>query len=399
MSHGADVVSMRATTEVRPYRLRLPGPTAVPDRVRDALAAPIVNHRGPEFRAMFARAEELAQPIFGTKSPILFLACSGTGGMEASLVNVLAPGESVLVAVNGQFSERFAAIATALGAQVDTIEVRWGSAVDPAEIEKRVGAKDYRAVVVVHNESSTGVTTPLAPIGALLRDKPALLLADSVSGLGGAEMQQDAWAVDIVATASQKALMCPPGMALVSVSAKARKIVERESGMPRFYWDFRKALASAEKSETAFTAPVGLMAGMHASLQMIHEEGLPAVLRRHKCLSSALRAGCAALGLKAFGDEAVHSPTVVALEVPESLNGGDIVKQLYERNKTVIAGARNKYQGRMIRIGTMGHVHKADILTDLEHLEDTLTYLGWRVERGAGVSAAMSVLGDMHFEC
>jgi aspartate aminotransferase-like enzyme len=374
MSHGADVVSMRATTEVRPYRLRLPGPTAVPDRVRDALAAPIVNHRGPEFRAMFARAEELAQPIFGTKSPILFLACSGTGGMEASLVNVLAPGESVLVAVNGQFSERFAAIATALGAQVDTIEVRWGSAVDPAEIEKRVGAKDYRAVVVVHNESSTGVTTPLAPIGALLRDKPALLLADSVSGLGGAEMQQDAWAVDIVATASQKALMCPPGMALVSVSAKARKIVERESGMPRFYWDFRKALASAEKSETAFTAPVGLMAGMHASLQMIHEEGLPAVLRR-------------------------HSPTVVALEVPESLNGGDIVKQLYERNKTVIAGARNKYQGRMIRIGTMGHVHKADILTDLEHLEDTLTYLGWRVERGAGVSAAMSVLGDMHFEC
>ncbi len=374
------------------YRLRLPGPTAVPDRVLTAMAQPVVNHRGPEFHAMYSRAQDLLKPILGTTNHVFLLASSGTGAMEASLVNILAPGEPVLAVVHGQFGERFASIAKVFGARVDVLDVSWGEAVDPGAVEARVKAKDYLAVVVVYNESSTGVIANVKAIGGILRNLSTLLVVDSVSGLGGLEIKQDEWGVDIVASASQKCLMCPPGIGIVSVSPKARNIMGRENALPRFYWDFRKALASSEKSETAFTAPVSLIAGLKEALEMIHEEGIPNVLARHKKLSAALRAGCAALGLAPSGQPDSLSPTVVALHVPEKLNGADIVKRLYEKHRTVIAGVRNKFAGRFIRIGTMGHVHEEDILTDLAHLEDVLRDLGWPVMAGAGVAAATAVI-------
>src|SRR5579863_10169031 len=207
------------------YRLRLPGPSAVSERVRQAIAEPVLNHRGSEFRAILSRGEELIQPVLGTANPVLFFASSGTGVMEASLVNVLAPGERVLVCVHGQFGERFAAIAAALGAQVDPLPFEWGTAIDPAAVEQRLQAADYRAVVAVHNESSTAVVANLAAIGAIVRRTPALFIADSVSGLGGLEMRQDEWGVDIVVSSSQKALMCPPGIGLASVSEKAWRVI------------------------------------------------------------------------------------------------------------------------------------------------------------------------------
>jgi aspartate aminotransferase-like enzyme len=358
------------------YRLRLPGPTDVPERVRKALAAPVVNHRGPEFRAIMARVQELLHPMLGTSNPVLLYASSGTGMMEASLVNVLSVGDRVLVGAHGQFGERFAAIAAALGAHVDTLDFAWGTRIAPAAVEARLAAADYRAVVVVHNESSTAVTTDLAPLGALLRNRPTLLIADSVSGLGGLEMRQDEWGVDIVVSASQKCLMCPPGLGLASLSDKAWEAVNRGPGLPRFYWDFRKARASVEKSETPFTAPVALIAGLCEALEMIHEEGLPQVLARHRRLSAALREGCAALGLSSFGQPDAFSPTVVALNVPEGLDGTAIVRRMYERRGSVIAGSRNKLQGKVIRIGVMGNCHESDVATDLQHLELTLQELG-----------------------
>jgi len=370
------------------YRLRLPGPTAVPERIRQAIARPVLNHRGPEFRAILSRAEELMKPVLGTANPVLFFASSGTGVMEASLVNILAPGERVLVCIHGQFGERFASIAAALNAQVDQLHFEWGRGIDVAAIAEKLKTADYRAVVVVHNESSTAIVADLAALGRVVKDTPALLVVDSVSGLGGVEMRQDEWGVDILVSSSQKALMCPPGIGLASVSQKAWKIVDRDSGMPRFYWDFRKARASIEKSETPFTSPVSLMAGLREALEMIHEEGLPNVLARHRRLSTALRSGCEALGLRTFGGPDWLSSTVVALEVPASLNGGDIVKRMYDHHQTAIAGSRNKMQGRVIRIGTMGHLQDGDILTDLLYLEETLDHLGFDVRPGAGISAA-----------
>jgi aspartate aminotransferase-like enzyme len=185
-------------------------------------------------------------------------------------------------------------------------------------------------------------------------------------------MRQDEWGVDIVVSASQKCLMCPPGLGLASLSDKAWEAVNRGPGLPRFYWDFRKARASAEKSETPFTAPVALIAGLRESLEMIHEEGLPNVLARHRRLSTALREGCAALGLSSFGQRDALSPTVVALNVPQGMDGAAIVRGMYERHGSVIAGSRNKLQGKVIRIGVMGNCQEADIATDLEHLKLTL---------------------------
>ncbi len=370
------------------YRLRLPGPTQVPERVRQAIALPVWNHRGPEFRAILSAIQDQLKPILGTANPVMIFASSGTGMMEASLINILAPGERVLVPVCGQFGERFAQIARAMGAEVDVIEIPWGRPIDPDSIEKQIASADYRAVIVVHNESSTGVVSDLASIGAVVRNSPALLVIDSVSGLGGLEMRQDEWGIDVLVSASQKALMCPPGIGLASISEKASRIVNRDSGSPRFYWDFRKAVPAVARDETPFTTPVSLAVGLHEALAMIHEEGLPNVLTRHRRLAAALRRGCSALGLESFGDASAHSNTVTALRVPESMDGGDIVRALYERHNTVIAGSRNKLQGRVIRIGTMGWLHPGDILTDLLYLGETLRSLGSQVPADAGGDAA-----------
>ena len=391
MIHPSPAASV-ANLAPEPYRLRLPGPTAVPERVRLATARPMLAHRGPEFRDILVASEARLRPILGTKNHILFVAASGTGMMEACLVNVLAPGERLLVVVSGQFGERFAAIGKALGVGVDTLDVPWGEAVDPAAVERCVKAKDYRAVVLVHNESSTGVVADLPGIGAVLKPRPTLLLVDSVSGLAGVEMRQDAWGVDILVSASQKALMCPPGLGIASVGTKAAAVVRREGGLPRFYFDFRKALEEIAQGGTSFTSPVSLIQGLHEALAMIHEEGLDRVLARHRRLAEALRAGCAAIGLPSFARGGTLSNTVSVFALPAGLEGEAVVRRLHEKHRTVIAGARNKLAGKVIRIGTMGHLFEGDILTDLIHLEDVLAELGHRFTHGAGIAAAAAVL-------
>nr|WP_314074489.1 alanine--glyoxylate aminotransferase family protein [uncultured Roseococcus sp.] len=376
------------------YRLRLPGPTEVPEAVRAALGRPMINHRGPEFRALLAATEELVRPVLGTRNPVVFLAGSGTAAMEATLANILAPGERVLVASHGQFGERFAEIGRCLGAEVEVLDFTWGEAPDPAVIGAKLREGDYGALLVTHNESSTGVVADLEALGRLTRDTRTLLVTDSVSGLGGIEMRQDEWGVDIVVSASQKALMCPPGLGLVSLSERARARVQRNEGMPRFFFDFRKALAAAEKHETPFTPNVSHLAALHTALRLIETETLPKVLARHHRLAEALRAGGAAMGLAEFTKAPRRSSTVVVFEVPAGLEGGDIVRLMYQRHATVIAGARNRLQGRVIRIGVMGGHDEGTVLTDLVQLESVLRELGHAVSPGAGVSAAAAFLAD-----
>ena len=201
------------------YRLRLPGPAAVPERVRAAVALPVLSHRGPEFRSVLSECGAALRRIFGTRRDVLMFGSSGTGAMEAALANVVEPGHDVLVVENGQFGERFSAIAETMGARVDRLEVTWGEAPDPEAIAARLRTRDYRAVVCVHNESSTGVVADLAAIGTVMRASPALLIVDSVSVVGGVEMRMDEWGVDVLVAASQKALMCPPGLALTPARA------------------------------------------------------------------------------------------------------------------------------------------------------------------------------------
>ena len=250
-------------------------------------------------------------------------------------------------------------------------------------------------MVLVHNESSTGIVADLPSIAAVLRNRPTLLLVDSVSGLGGVEMRQDAWGVDILVSASQKALMCPPGLGIASVGEKAWEVVRREGGLPRFYFDFRRYREEIEQGATPYTSAVALIRGLHEALGMIHEEGLDRVLARHRRLANALRAGCAAIGLPSFAKDGTLSNTVSVFKLPAGLDGSAVVRRLPEKHRTVIArGARNKLAGKVIRIGTMGHLFDGDILTDLIHLEDVLAELGHRFERGAGIAAAAAALGQ-----
>ena len=372
------------------YRLRLPGPIAVPERVRAAIARPIVSHRGPEFRAIWARTIDKLQPIMGTRQPIHILPTSGTGVMEAALANILAPGERLLVVDNGQWGGRFATIGRALGAAIDTITVPWGGVAEPEVIEARLRTHDYRALVVVHNESSTGVVGDLATAGRLVRDRPTLLVTDTVSGLAGMDFQMDAWGVDVAVAGSQKALMCPPGLGLIAASEKAWSVIRRDNGLPRFFLDLRRARDSYDKGESTFTPAISLVYGLDAALDMIGEEGFPNVLARHARLARGMKAGAAALGLANFATVplADQSNTVACFHVPEGLDGTRLIRRLYEKHRTVIAGARNQLQGRMIRIGTMGAIAEGDILSDLLHIGDVLAELGHGVSPGAAVAAA-----------
>ncbi len=376
------------------YRLRVPGPTAVPERIRQATALPVLNHRGAEFRAMLAECHQRLKPIFGSAHDILTFAGSGTAMMEAALANILSSGDAVLVVVAGQFGERFVSIAKAFGAEVHTVDVEWGGALDADMVAARLKQRAYRAVVMVHNESSTGVTYDVAAVGAVVRDKPALLVVDSVSGLAGVEMKMDAWGADVVVSASQKSLMCPPGLGFAAISAKAWRAIDRNGRVPSFFTDFRRARVSLDKDGTPFTPPVTLVYGLLEALRMIDEEGLANVLARHDRLASALRAGVQALGLELYNQPNTSSATVTAVKVPAGLEGGAIVRNMRERYGTVIAGARHPSQtGKVIRIGTMGMIGEADIITDLRHLEATLNDLGAPVPAPhAGVRAALDVL-------
>jgi aspartate aminotransferase-like enzyme len=376
------------------YRLRLPGPTAVPERIRQATALPILNHRGTEFKAILAECQQRLKPIFGTAHDVLLFAGSGTAMMEAALANILGPGDAVLIVVAGQFGDRFVNIAKALGAAIDTVDVEWGKALDAQRVAERLKQRAYRAVVMVHNESSTGVAYDVAAVGAVVRETPALLVVDSVSGLAGIEMKMDAWGVDIVVSASQKSLMCAPGIGLAAIGPKAWKVIDREGRMPGFFADFRRGKASLDKGETPFTPPVTLIYGLLESLRMIDEEGLANVLKRHSRLAAALRAGVQALGIQLYNQPEISSATVVSMRVPPGLEGGAIVQHLRERYRTVIAGARHPSQtGKVIRIGTMGMISETDIITDLRHLEATLKDLGkLAAAPHAGVRAALDAL-------
>jgi len=376
------------------YRLRLPGPTAVPERVRQATALPVLNHRGAEFKVMLAECRRRLKPIFGTAHDVLIFAGSGTAMMEAALANILSPGDAVLIVVAGQFGDRFVSIAEALGASIDTVDVEWGGALDAQRVAERLKQRSYRAVVMVHNESSTGVAYDVAAVGAIVRETSALLVVDSVSGLAGIEMKMDAWNADIVAAASQKSLMCAPGIGFAAIGAKAWKVINRDGRVPSFFADFRRAKASLDRDETPFTPPVTLVYGLLEALRMIDEEGMSNVLRRHSRLAAALRAGVQALGLELYSQPNTSSATVVAMKVPQGLDGGSIVQHLRERYHTVIAGARHPRQtGKVIRIGTMGMISETDIITDLRHLEATLKDLGRPAPAPhAGVRAALDAL-------
>jgi aspartate aminotransferase-like enzyme len=363
------------TVQPNDVNLRVPGPTPVPEAVARAGARPMVNHRGPEFAAVLDEVAHGLQPYFGTGTLPLLLTGSGTGGQEAAIVNVLSPGDDVLAVTVGVFGDRFAAIAEAFGATVHRLTADWGTAIAPdavAEAVSRLPA--LRAVLLTHNETSTGVTNDIAAIARAIQTavavNPPLILVDGVSSIGALPFAMDAWGVDVAVTGSQKAWMSPPGIAMIALSERAWQ-AHRTARMPRFYWDFTKARKNAEKRTTPFTPAVGVIHALQEALRLMTRETSPAIFARHRRIAERLRTGLTALGLELFADPAVASNTVTAVRIPTDFDGKAFTRDL-RRQGVVVGGGQDWLAGSIFRVGHMGHVHEDDIDRVLAAIRATL---------------------------
>lgn len=371
-----------------------PGPTAVPPEVLAEGGKPLLHHRTPQFQAVFQEACRGLQSVFRTKEPVLTFAATGTGGMEAAVANLTSPGDKVLVASCGHFGNRWRDIATAYGCAVEHVEAPWGEPVDAAEVKKRL--KEQRNCGVVFttlNETSTGVRNELESLAKAAHDAGALIVVDAVSGLGAAPCEVDAWGLDVVVAGSQKGFMMPPGLVFVSVNAEAQKRAAKSKN-PRFYFSFEKALKKLQEGtlpDTPFTPAVSLIFQLKAGLELILQEGLEKVWRRHAVLAEAVRAGVTALGLRLFAPSA-PSPAVTAVHAPEGVDGGKISKMFRDVYGITIAGGQGKVKGKIFRIGHLGYVDTSDALLGVAVLEMVLTRLGVAVPLGAGVKAVEEVL-------
>jgi aspartate aminotransferase-like enzyme len=368
--------------------LRVPGPTGLPPSVRVAGGKQMINHRGPEFAAILARIQEGMKPYFGTTGDITILSNAGTGGLEASIVNTLSPGDRVLGVSIGSFGDRFASIAEAYGANVTRMNVEPGSAADPADLREQLRGGDYAAVLLTHNETSTGVMNPIAELIAVVREAApdALVLIDGVSSLGAVPFEMDAWGADVVVTASQKAFMSAPGLAMVAASERAWAAMET-SKMPRFYLDLRRHRASAATGETPWTPAIAVLYQVEEGVRLMADETPAGVYARHAMCAAATQAGLEALGFRLFADEAVRSKTVTAAWIPEDLDWKPFNADL-RRAGLVLAGGQAKLTGKIFRVGHLGSVTIEEIIAAMATLETALIGARRDVEPGAGVAAA-----------
>lgn len=358
-------------------QLRIPGPTPLPDKVLQACGRQMINHRGGEFQQMLTDVTAKLKTLFQTKNDVYLLTGSGTGGLEAAVVNTLSPGDKVLSVSVGVFGDRFANIAKQFGSEVTSLTFEWGKAVDVDAVRKALQANpQVKAVLVTHNETSTAVTNDLKAINTVAKEFGKLLLVDAISSLGSIELPVDDWHCDVTVTGSQKGWMAPPGLAMVSVSPEAWK-AHATAKMPRFYWDFTKAKNYFEKGQTPWTPAISIVYALAISLDMMLKEGLPNIIARHARLGKATREGVKSLGLPLFADEKYASNTVTAVAVPEGLDSNKLRKILREEYKVVLSGGQQKLEGKIFRIGHLGWVTENDIKTVISALQKALPKAGF----------------------
>jgi aspartate aminotransferase-like enzyme len=359
--------------------LRIPGPTPLPDKVLQAMTRQMINHRGAEFGQILNDVTAKLKQLFQTKTDVFLLTGSGTGGLEAAIVNTLSPGDKVLSVSIGVFGERFAAIAQQFGAEVIPLRFEWGKAADADAVRQALGAEPkIKAVLVTHNETSTGVTNDLAQISSVVKEFDKLLLVDAISSLGSINLPVDDWHLDVAITGSQKGWMAPPGLAMVSVSQGAWQ-AHAAARMPRFYWDFTKARSYLEKGQTPWTPAVSTVFALSVSLGMMLEEGLANIVARHARVGKATRDGIKSLGLPLFADEKYASNTVTSVAAASGLDTKKLVKILREEHKTVLSGGQQQLDGRIFRIGHLGWVTEKDIKAVMSALKVALPQAGFKV--------------------
>ncbi len=372
---------------MRKVYLMTPGPTPVPDSVRRTEAQEMIHHRTKEHSAIFGKISENLKPIFKTKNPVLTFTSSGTGAMEGAVANMLSAGDRALVPIAGKFSERWAEICKAYGVEVVSIDIEWGDVAEPKIIKEYLD-KDpgIKAVFVPLCETSTGTVFPIKEYGEIVRNRAdTILVVDAISGLGACDIQNDEWGVDICVSASQKGLMLPPGLAFASVSDKAWRFAE-QSNLPKYYFNWKKALKSLEKADTPYTPAVSLILALNEALKMLNEERIDGVLSRHSMLADATRTAMRALGLELFSKYPANA--VTAVKVPDGIDGIELKNTLDKKYGVKVAGGQAHLKGKIFRIAHLGYMEKFDVIIAISAVELTLKDLGYPVELGRGVRAA-----------
>jgi len=381
----------------RPF-LQIPGPTLVPDRIVRAMAQPIIDHRGPRFEALVRECLDGLKRIFQTeRGHVLLYPGSGTGAWEATIVNTLSPGDRVLACVNGFFSSGFARTAAAFGVELERLDLPYGAGIPADQVQARLerdDARDIRAVLVVHNETSTGVTSDVAVLRqALDRARhPALLLVDTVSSLASIDFRMDEWGVDVALTGPQKGLMLPPGMAILAVSERAVRASEKAK-CPRSFWDWQPVIERNRRGQYPYTPATSLLFGLRESIAMLTEEGLPNVFARHARLAEACRRAVRAWGLELLcRDPAEYSNTVTAVVMPAGLDSDAFVQHAYRRIELSLGIGLGDVKGRGFRLGHLGSLNEMDLLGGLAGVEMMLKEFGVSLKLGSGLAAAEEFL-------
>jgi aspartate aminotransferase-like enzyme len=340
---------------------RLPGPTPLPPQVKLALSREMIPHRGPVFRALYTETLELARDVHRTNGDVLTWAATGSAGWELAVVNLLSPGDPVLAVVNGHFGERFARVGNRFGLDMRRLDAEWGDVVLPAQLRAALNQHpDVKAVLLVHNETSTGITNPLQELAAVVRDHGALLVVDAVSSAAALPIEIDEWGIDFVISGSQKAWMCPPGLLIVAIGERAWAAHEK-SAFSRFYWDISEARTMAKQGTTPTTAPLSMIYAFRAALGMIVDEGIENVWTRHHHLAHLTREGIAAAGLRLFAREGYRSDTVTAFLPPQDVTTSDLLAMLRCDYGVEAQGGQAYLADRIIRLGHMGWVHEPEM--------------------------------------
>ncbi len=374
------------------YRLLTPGPVAVPERVRLAMAKTLLHHRAPAFIPLFAEVRANLKRVFQTENEVLVLASSGTGAMEAAVVNTLSPGDRAVVVRAGKFGERWAEICRAHGVDVECVDVEWGNAVEAGAVRDAFRrCPDARALLVQASETSTGVYHPIRELAEITKEEPdRLIVVDGISGVGVHDLPMDAWGLDVVVSGSQKSWLLPPGLAFIALSTRAQTAIE-SARCSRYYFDLRKELKAQVTDQTAWTAPVSLLVGLREALEMILEEGLHQVFSRHEALARAMRAAMQALGLKLVARDA-PSFACTAVYVPDGVDGRRFVKHLRDAYGVTIMGGQGHLDGKIFRVGHMGDIDGFDMISAVAAVEMTLADLGQPIRLGDGTRAMIEQL-------
>lgn len=377
--------------------LMIPGPTPVPEKVLLAQAKHPIGHRSPDFSEIIGEINENLKWLHQTEKDVLTVTASGTGAMEAGIINFLSPGEQVVVCCNGKFGERWADMTEAFGLPTKRISAEWGEAVDAEVVRQTLEAdsnKEIKAVIVTHSETSTGVLNDLETINRHVKNHgEALIIVDAVTSLGAVSLPIDEWGLDVVASGSQKGYMIPPGLGFIAVGEKAWGAYETAK-LPKFYFDLGPYRKSTAKNSTPYTPPINLMYGLQVALQMMREEGLESIFARHERNTKATRMAMEALGLPLFAPDKAASRAVTAV-APTTVEAEKVRSVMKKQFNIALAGGQNQLKGRIFRIGHLGFVSERDVLTVVGALEATLRELGHEtMTPGAGIAAATRIFAE-----